>query len=145
MFGIKKLLFGEEIKIKTDSFGVFKARVKTVNQKNIIWTGKIAFKQHELILLLLGDSKGPYKHQLKTTNQIIEELDAIKSQIVALINMNVDLKDTFQNQHISHFRLACINPWLKNETSYELSFDSTKNDEYIGAILKNGIISEVTM
>ena len=145
MFGIGKLLFGEKVKIKTDSLGVFVARVKNVNQKDIIWTGKIESKQHELILLLLGGSSGPYKHQLEATIHIIDELDNIKNQIVQLINNDSELKDKFQNQNISDFHLACINPWLKNETSYELSFDSTKNDKYVGAIFKNGIVSDVNV
>ncbi|NQY31301.1 MAG: hypothetical protein HRT69_17775, partial [Flavobacteriaceae bacterium] len=90
-------------------------------------------------------SNGPYNNQIETVKYIINEIDVINNQITELINNNLELNDKFKNQSMSDFHLACINPWLKNEISYELSFDSNLNDGYVGAIFKNGRITEINI
>lgn len=142
MFGLSKLLFGEKTKINNPDLGFFEARIKNSNQKDIIWTGAIKSKEYnnELIILLIGNSNGPYKSQIETIKTILNDLENIYKQIVGIINDDSILQDKFQNKKISDFYLACINPWKKGEISYELTFDLKNGDGYVGAIFKNGNI-----
>ena len=147
MLGLGKILFGEKVKINVEDLGVFKARVRNIHKKNILWTGKVIPNGYndELILLLLGDARGPCTSEIETVKLIINNLESIKRQIIEMLNKNKELKEKFHNQRMSDFYLACINPWRKNEVSNELSFESNINDGYVGAIFKNGRITEVNL
>jgi hypothetical protein len=147
VFRIIKLLIGEKIEVEISELGIFNARIRNINKENIVWTGSISYNKsnQDLVILLLGDSKGPYKSQIEDTKIILKDLESINNQIIEIVNKDYSLKEKFKNQRITDFYLACINPWLKNEISYELSFESKINDGYIGAIFKKGKISEVNV
>ena len=147
MFGIGKLLFGEKKQINISELGVFNARIKSVTQKDIIWSGTVNSKKdnNKLIILLVGNIKGPYSTQIETVKSIINNLESVNKEIIELINDELILKKKFEGQKISDFNLVCINSWLKNEISFELTFESRIDDGYVGAIFKNGKISEVNL
>jgi hypothetical protein len=145
MFDINKLLFGKKIKVNVSDLGVFEARIKNINKKDIIWTGSIDIEKYDdkLVIQILGNSNAPYKNQVETIQFILNNSETITNQIIEKINANETLKSKFKNQKITDYYLNNINPWLKNEVSYELSFQSKINDEDIGAIFKNRKISEI--
>jgi hypothetical protein len=57
MFGLSSLFFGEKIKIYAPDLGFFEARIKNINQQDVIWTGAVKSKQSStaLIISLVGN------------------------------------------------------------------------------------------
>ncbi|MGH1385757.1 hypothetical protein [Kordia sp.] len=136
MFGILNFLFGKKVKITIPNLGIFEARVKRDKQKEITWVSdeNSTYRNKEVSLLLLGNSKGPYPTQIEAAKFILKDEENIKSQMVDEISKDIKLQEKFKGQKITDYRLKCIYPWNEKETPYELSFESKINDEYIGVM-----------
>lgn len=143
MFGIGNLLFGKQVTVNTQ-IGTFKARVKN-SSKEITWTGDTISitDATELFILLTGNAKGPYEIQIETVQFILNNQDKIKAQILDIITNDTTLQLEFKGKNIANFHLAAMNPWLKSEVSFELSYEMKNDEGYIRAIFKDQKITEV--
>lgn len=144
MLGLGNLLFGKKVKVNTQ-IGTFKARVKKNSSKEIVWTRDSIPKTEttELYLLLTGNAKGPYQSQIEMVQFLQNNPEKIKAQILDFITNDKALQAEFKGQNIANFHLTYVSPWLKNEVSYELSYETKNEEGYIGAIFKNQKITEV--
>lgn len=135
MFGIRDLLFGKKVMVNVPDLGTFEARVKKNRLKEITWFSEanIASKNKDLVLMLLGNGKGPYQSQIENVQFILKDEENIRTKIVDEIANDKKMQLKFQGQKIEDFNLTCIYTWKNDEISYELSFESA-NDGYIGVI-----------
>ncbi|WP_298426105.1 hypothetical protein [uncultured Kordia sp.] len=143
MFGLGNLLFGKKVTVNTQ-LGTFKARVRNNSSKEIIWTGEIEFttQNSELILMLLGNAKGPFQSQLETAQSILKDEESIKIQIVELLSgIPSDMKK-IQDLKITDFRLKYIGFFQDDGITHELSYES-EDGGYFGAVFKGQAIKDL--
>jgi len=144
MFGITEFIFGVKKEVTIVDLGTFKANVRNITSKNIIWEAIIKSKlDKELAIALIGNANKPFSSQIETVKFIITNNNSISNQIVSIINKKEELTNKFKNENIADYALKEINPWRKGEISYELLFQSKLKNNYLGAIFKNGKITEV--
>lgn len=145
---LKDIILGKEKKITDLKLGDLKARIRNENsRKSITWISEVAlnFGPEATVIILEGDSKGPFEIQIDAAYEIIDHFDSIKSQVVEKIRTDSKLQQKFKGKNLNEFYLACINPWEIDYNSFELSFDSINKNEQSGLLIiwQNKFITEI--
>lgn len=81
---LKNIFLGKKISFEDDKIGALTTRVKNVNaSKEYSWSGEslLPNQNRETTLILEGKVSGPYRTQLNSSYQIIDELELIKETI----------------------------------------------------------------
>jgi hypothetical protein len=145
---LKNIFYGKE-KIITDSkLGELKARFKNEHSgKSITWSGEkdFNFGSEKTGIILEGDSNGPFGKQLQAAYDIIDHIEAIKTQIAEKISIDAGLQEKWQGKNINEFYLTIIVPREIDDNSFELVFDSIYKDDQLGisVIWQNKSIIEI--
>ncbi|WP_420574400.1 hypothetical protein [Kordia sp.] len=73
---------------------------------------------------------------------VLKNEEDIKKKAVEEIIKDTRLQQKMKGHNIEDFKLTCIYPYQNEGIAYELSYESEEGG-YIGAVFKDGIISEV--
>ena len=140
------LIFGKKKLVKTKILGTFEARVKKHSNRKKSWISTIEVEGYskEIVIILEGDSNGPFVKQIESASRIINELKELDQKIISKIYDNNKLKAKFGSLNLKEFRLACLNPWDESRNSFELSYESKLDDSNgLSVILESGQIIEI--
>ena len=144
---IMNLLFGSKKRIETAKLGIFEAKIKNEKTaKDITWlsTVEITDYSNDITIILEGDGYGPEQKQLESATWIIENIKIINDELVSKINNDSTLNEKYRKFDLYDLRLSCLNPWEISLNSYELSFESKRNDEFaVSVIIQNEKIIKI--
>jgi hypothetical protein len=143
---IRDLLFGKKKFIKIDKLGTFAARFKANSVKIKSWLSTIRIEGYsdEIVIILEGDSSGPFTKQIESVTLIIENIEQFDDKLRNKIQDNSRLNEKFKKINLKELRLACINPWDETRKNFELSYELI-SDETVGlsVIYQNHEIIEI--
>lgn len=143
---IKDLLFGKKKYIPTDKLGTFEARFKANSQKVKTWisTIRIAGYSDEIVIILDGNSSGPFTKQVEHVTPIIENIEQLDNKLRTKIQDNSSLNEKFKKFDLKELRLVCINPWDETRNNFELSYEFISDDtEGVSVIYENEKIIKI--
>lgn len=145
--GLKDILFGKEVQISDTKLGVLKARIKKTHPSiNYVWASEVLLseQQNETVIVLEGNSEGPFKKQLESAYSIVDNLTNIQEQIIVESKKNKN-KIKYNGDWIKQFYLAAITPIDVRDNSFEVNFEPINQDGngYILLTWKNSKISEL--
>lgn len=144
---IMNLLFGSKKRIETAKLGIFEAKIKNEKTaKDITWlsTVEITDYSNDITIILEGDGYGPEQKQLESATWIIENIKIINDELVSKINNDSTLNEKYRKFDLYDLRPSCLNPWEISLNSYELSFESKRNDEFaVSVIIQNEKIIKI--
>jgi hypothetical protein len=146
--GIRDFLFGKVKTIDDSKLGLFKARIKNVNPSiGYVWVSEIRLsgQLRETIIILEGNSKGPFKKQLESAYKIIDSINDIATSILLKSNsLNLDETKMIEEWR-KEFYLSAITPIDLVENTFEVEFETTnsKDNRYILCTWKDNVISDI--
>jgi len=146
--GIKDFLFGKEKIIADTKLGYLKARIKKSHPSiSYAWVSstRLVGQLNETVVILEGNSDGPFKEQLYNAQKIVDSIDELASRIL-LESKSLTLNETkFFGNWTKDFYLSAITPIDINENSFEVEYESINpnDNRYILFTWKDNIISEI--
>lgn len=88
---IKDFIFGKEKVVADSKLGSFKARIKNAHPSiSHTWTSVITLpeKSEETVIILEGNSDGPFRGQLNSAYKIVDSLNEIAHQLLKRIQID---------------------------------------------------------
>jgi hypothetical protein len=146
--GIKAFFFGKEKVIADKKLGLLKTRIKNTNPSiSNVWASEVRLSGQllETVIILEGNSEGPFKEQLDSAYKIVDSTNDISARIlIDSKNMNLDTS-RFIGDWIKEFYLSAITPIDLRENSFEVEFESTKPEDnrYVLFTWRNNVLSEI--
>ena len=143
---IRDLLLGKKIYIQTDRLGTFEARFKANSKKIKTWLSSIRIEgySNEIVIILDGNSSGPFTKQIEKVTPIIENIEQFDNKLRNKVQDSSRLNEKFKKFNLKELRLACINPWDETRNNFELSYEFISNDtEGLSVIYENEKIIEI--
>ncbi len=127
---IRDLLFGKKKYIQTEKLGTFEARFKANSQKIKTWLSTIRIEGYsdEIVIILDGNSSGPFTKDIKNIIPIIDNIEQFDNKLRNKVQDNSSLNQKFKKFNLKELRLACIYPWDETRNSFELSYELISDD-----------------
>jgi hypothetical protein len=145
---IKDYLFGQIEVFNDDLVGKLTARIKNRNPSiNYTWVGEhlLSGQKKPTVFIMEGNSAGPYKDQLISTQSIVKSFTEIEEDICSNLKSQEGIKPRFISNWTSDFFISAIVPNTQNEGSFEIIYEPVDPDDLdcVSCVWKNGQLTKI--